>query len=256
MKNFVKYAEYYDILYRSKDYKKETDYVDRLIRRFSGKRARTLLDIGCGTGNHDAWFSGKGYKVVGIDRSREMIAIARKKAKTADDPKFYIRDVSRFNLRKKFDIAVSLFHVMSYLTTNETVMKSLRNIHKHLKKDGLFIFDFWYGPAVLKQGLKRRVKTVCCNNFNIRRISVPKISPGENTVDVYFKNMISSKRGSPIRAIRECHRMRYFFLPELIFMLRQASFSIVKSLEWLSGKEGLSPDSWSGVIIAKRNQRI
>ena len=253
MKNFFKYAAYYDLLYRDKDYKKEAGYVDGLIRRYSRKRNRTLLDVGCGTGGHAIWFAKKGYRVVGIDRSLEMISIAKERSPEGKRAEFSVRDISRFSLRRRFDIAVSLFHVMGYLTANEALAQSLANIHRQLKKGGLFIFDFWYGPAVLAQKPARKIKEAHDENVKIRRIATPKVNFNENTVEVDYKSVILNKNNGVASAFSERHKMRYFFLPELGFMLGNAGFKIIKSLKWMSFKDGLTPRGWSGVIIAKRD---
>jgi SAM-dependent methyltransferase len=252
MKNFVKYARYYDLLYRDKNYKKEVDYAHSLIRRYSRKRNKTLLDVGCGTGGHAVWLAKKGYKIVGIDRSPEMISIARDKLLDDNGVEFKVLDASKSSLRRKFDIAVSLFHVMSYLTTNEVFAKSLK-IHKQLKKGGLFIFDFWYGPAVLAQRPAKKIKSVYDAIVSVRRVAEPNINLNQNTVDIDYKSSVLSKDNRLVKVIRERHTLRYFFLPELDFMLRNAGFKIVSSLKWLSLKEGPTPKSWSAVIIAKRD---
>jgi len=227
--------------------------VDGLIKRFNGKRSKTLLDLGCGTGNHDILFAKKGYQVVGIDRAREMITIARKRMMSGDCVEFYVRDISKFVLRKKFDVAISLFHVMSYLTSNELLIKSLRNVSKHLKKGGLFIFDFWYGPAVLAQRPARRIKKISDKSINITREAIPEINFNENTVDIDYKVTVMNKNSGLSEMIKESHKMRYFFLPELNFMLSQVGFKISESFKWLSTKDSLSPKSWSGVVIAKKD---
>lgn len=252
MKNFVKYARYYDLFYRDKDYKKEADYVDSLIRRYSGKRNKTLLDVGCGTAGHAICFVKKGYRVVGIDKSREMISIAKKRFSEEKRAEFSVRDVSSFSSRKKFDIAVSLFHVMSYLTSNKGFMESLTNIRSQLKKGGLFIFDFWYGPAVLTQRPTKRIKEVSDEFAAIRRFATPKINIDQNTVDIDYKSVILNKNNRLNKVIREKHTMRYFFLPELYLMLGIAGFKVLKCLKWMSLKEGLSENSWSAVIIARK----
>jgi len=252
MMNFVKYAQYYNFLYKDKDYRKEADYVERLIKRYSGKRNRTLLDIGCGTGNHDIWFAKKGYQVVGVDKARKMIDIARKRITAGQRVEFCVSDISKLVLRRKFDAAVSLFHVMSYLTTNDIFIKSLRSIYKHLKKGSLFIFDFWYGPAVLTQRPVRRAKSIVDKNIDIRRTTIPNFDFNENTVDVNYKVTALNKKSGLIEIVNEVHKMRYFFLPELDFMLKQSGFKIVKSFKWLSISNPLSPASWSGVVVAKR----
>ncbi len=252
MKNFIKYAQYYNILYKDKDYKKEVDYVDHLIRRCAGNRKRILLDIGCGTGEHDFWFVKKGYQVVGIDRSSKMIAIARNKVPAGNHAEFYIRDVSKFTLSKKFDAAVSLFHVMSYLAVNEVFIESLKNIYNHLKKGGLFIFDFWYGPAVLTQRPSLIVKKLTNGESFIKRTAIPKINFNEDVVDIHYKLSIKNKNNHFKEEITEHHMMRYFFLPELYLMLAMAGFRVIKCLKWMSLKEGVSQNSWSGVIIAKK----
>lgn len=252
MKNFIQYAQYYNILYKEKDYKKEVEYVDRLTRQYSAKHNKTLLDIGCGTGNHDLWFSAKGYKVAGIDSSSRMISIAKNQELPKNRIQFYTANSRSFTLRKKFDVAVSLFHVMSYLTTNEAAVNTLRNVYKHLVKDGLFIFDFWYGPAVLTQGPSLIVKNFKDGENSIKRTATPKINFNANTVDVHYRIEIKNKTNNLKKIFTERHLMRYFFLPELYLMLGMTGFKVLDRLEWMSLKKDVSESSWSGVIIAKK----
>ena len=65
---FYSYAQYYDLLYREKDYPGEVDYVDALIKKYAVNDARTILDLGCGTGGHAILLARKGYRVTGVDR--------------------------------------------------------------------------------------------------------------------------------------------------------------------------------------------
>jgi len=252
MKNFSQYAQYYNILYKEKDYEKEVDYVDRLIRKYSAKDNKTLLDIGCGTGNHDFWFLTKGYKVAGIDQSSEMISIAKNQKLPKTRVQFYTANARSFVLRKKFDVAVSLFHVMSYLTTNEAAIDTLKNIYKHLIKDGLLVFDFWYGPAVLTQRPSLIVKNLIEGESFIKRTATPKINFNANIVDIHYQIEIKNKRNILKKVFTEHHLMRYLFLPELYLMLEIAGFKVLNCLKWMSLGEGVSESSWSGVIIAKK----
>jgi SAM-dependent methyltransferase len=250
MNNFIKYAKYYNLFYKVKDYRKEAAYVDRLIKLFSGRHGKSLLDIGCGTGNHDFWFLKKGYQVTGIDRSPAMIDVARDKMHLLPQAEFYVADANRFVLKKKFDVAVSLFHVMSYLTTNDMVISSLKNIHRHLKAGGLFIFDFWYGPTVLIQKPALRIRSFHEKGVFIKRSGVPKVNFNDNTVDINYKFMIKNNNAKNI--FNERHLMRYFFLPELQLMMDKVGFKTVKAFRWLSLKEAPSENHWSGVIVARK----
>jgi len=64
--------------------------------------------------------------------------------------------------------------------------------------------------------------------------------------------LIEDKKTKTLDTLKETHRMRYFFLPELEFMLRSVGFSIIEDLEWMRLDRRLSPDSWYGVLIARK----
>ena len=85
---FGESARYYDSLYADKDYAAEVAYVDGLIQRYA-PGARSVLDLGCGTGRHAIEFAERGYSVLGIDRSRNMLnqAQAHKGATFAAPPR-------------------------------------------------------------------------------------------------------------------------------------------------------------------------
>ena len=72
---FNLYARYYNLLYKEKDYAGEAEYVHKLIQKYQ-PGAKSILDLGCGTGRHDILLAEKGYSVTGVDRSEEMLAVA------------------------------------------------------------------------------------------------------------------------------------------------------------------------------------
>ena len=141
---------------------------------------------------------------------------------------------------------------MSYQIKNESLYGSLKNAYEHLKVDGLFIFDFWYGPAVLTDRPSIRLKELEDENLKIYRIAIPVMHPNENIVDVNFEVIIEDKVNNNVNEIKETHRIRYLFLPELQFMLQSIGFKMLDTLEWMSLDKKLGFTSWNGVLVPQK----
>jgi SAM-dependent methyltransferase len=248
---FRKYASYYDLLYKDKDYIGETDYVHKLIQQYS-KNTRSILDLGCGTGRHAFEFSKKDYSVTGIDISKEMLAMARsfKKQKKHNNPKFFSGDIRYVRLGEKFDAVVSLFHTLSYQTANSDIEGVFETAKVHLKPNGIFLFDCWYGPAVITDKPALRVKRIEEKSMKIIRIAEPEMYPNDNIVDVHYEIIIDNRKTGEIERFTENHRMRYLFKPEIERFLEESGFALITCEEWLSGKKP-GFDTWNVVFIAK-----
>jgi SAM-dependent methyltransferase len=250
MGNFNEYARLYDVIYAGKDYKAEAEYVIAHIQKHHPK-AKTILNLGCGTGKHDIYFIKAGYKVTGVDISDNMIAFAKKNAKNNKvDADFICADIRNIKLKKKFDVVVSLFHVLSYQTANADVEKTMQTAQRHLNKNGLFLFDFWYGPGVLTDLPAVRNKKFKSANLEIARISTPTLHTENNVVDVLFELYYKKPEEKTYRFLTELHEMRYFFLPELSLVLTNTGFSTINAKEWLTEEKPTSK-SWNVFLIAK-----
>ena len=185
------YSKYYDLLYQDKDYNAEVDYIIQLIQKYPNK-IETILDLGCGTGKHDKILCDKGYTIHGVDISEEMLNIAELRRKGRESElTFSQSDIAQLELGKKFDAIVSLFHVMSYQNTNDLLDRVFSVAINHLNKGGLFIFDFWYGPAVLADPPRKKIKKLENETIQITRISETQMLAHLNRVDVSFN--ISAK---------------------------------------------------------------
>lgn len=230
MSTFEDYSNYYDLLYADKDYDAEVEYVNKLIKNVN-PNAKTLLDLGCGTGKHDMLFQKKGYLTTGVDLSQDMI----KRAKAQFDLPFVHGDIRTVQLHKKFDVVVSLFHVMSYQTANNDLQNVFKTAKSHLEKGGLFIFDCWYGPAILNDQPVTRVKRMEDEKHEIIRLSESVLNANTNVVDVSFEVLIRDKQKETIRKIKELHQMRYLFFPEMQQYATSVGFKIVAFEEWLTG---------------------
>jgi len=250
---FGTYARYYNLLYKDKDYPGEARYIHELIQKHC-QGARTVLNLGCGTGNHDFELAEFGYDITGVDMSAEMLSAANSRLATfgAAMPSvcFQQGDIRTVRLNRTFDVVISLFHVMSYQTGNDDLQSAIATAKEHLSPGGFFIFDCWYGPAVLSDPPVVRVKRLADEQIEFVRIAEPAMFPNENLVAVNYQVMITDKFTGRVEQLMETHRMRYLFIPELDMFLQAAGLKIMAVSEWMTGN---SPDftTWGVCFVVK-----
>ena len=222
MKNQVfgsAYAEAYDFFYKDKDYEAECDMIEEIFRRHADGRVNTILDLGCGTGNHAIPLAKRGYKVTGVDRSSEMLKHAEAKAETRhmdlkEVPQFMNGDVRCLELEQSFDAVIMLFAVLGYQLTNPDLSSTLRTVRKHLKRGGIFIFDVWYGPAVLAIRPIDKMKEIATPDGKVIRMASGTLDVARHICQVNYRLLkISGDRIE--NDSTESHTMRYFFPMEL-----------------------------------------
>jgi SAM-dependent methyltransferase len=255
MKAFGSYSEYYDLLYVDKDYLGEVSFVEDLIEKYA-PGAKTILDLGCGTGRHALYLAEK-YSMTGVDQSEDML----KKARAIRDAgegrtsslDFHHGDIRSFRLNKQFDTVISLFHVMSYQTTDDDLAAAFRTARIHLKPGGVFIFDCWYGPAVLTDRPVVRTKRLENDRIELVRTAEPVLYPNENTVAVKYRMEVREKGSTKVEEIIETHKMRYWFMPEIVSKLRNGGFEVFETGEWMTRKQP-GFESWSVYFVAENTE--
>jgi len=241
MKVFDDYASYYNLLYKDKDYHKEVLYVDNIIQELK-PGACSLLDIGCGTGMHDVLLKERGYTITGIDLSKTMVEIAEKLSEK-NKLEFKVANATTYRDAKKYDVVVSLFHVVNYQTSNDSLRKFFNTAASHLDRGGLFIFDSWYGPALLSDKPQKKVKVMEDDRLKVKRNTQPTIDYNENVAHIFFHVEVEDKASGHISTFDECHSMRYLFNPEVELLAETAGFRIIKFNKWMSD-DSPGENSW------------
>lgn len=230
--NFQKYAKFYDALYQQKDYIAECNFIEDVVKRFGTSPVKSILDLGCGTGNHALKLAHKGFQVHGVDLSAEMLQQATSKAERIGLSKqvsWTQGDISNVDLGEKFDLVICMFAVISYLTSNKALSDFFKVVRKHLKPGGLFITDFWYGPAVLHDPPQPNRKTAKLEDGSItERMATPEHKVDKNLFKISYQ-LITYKNDKAIEEIQEDHFMRYLFLPELEYIAGLSSLAMLHS---------------------------
>ena len=251
---FSNYARYYDLMYQDKDYVGEAQFIQRLIQTYA-PATTTILELGCGTGNHAMLLAKEGYQVHGVDLSQEMLGYANERRDRlspalATKLQFSQGDLRQVRLDRKFDVVLSLFHVISYQTNNEDLLAAFETAKAHLVPGGILIFDVWYGPAVLSDPPTVRIKRLEDRSIQVTRIAEPVMEPNKNLVDVNYHIFIKDLISSKIDEVKEVHTMRYLFRPELELVLDRLQMQIVESREWLTDRQpGLN--TWGVYFIVR-----
>ncbi|MFN3531097.1 MAG: class I SAM-dependent DNA methyltransferase [Candidatus Brocadia sp.] len=255
MRAFDNYASYYDLLYRDKDYKAETYFINRLIREYM-PHSKSILDLGCGTGYHAFFLAQEGYVLHGVDSSERMIMEAQRKCNNlpkelANHLSFSLGDIRTLRLDKTFDVVVSLFHAINYQTKNKDLKATFSTVKEHLNPDGIFIFDSWYGPAVLTEKPAVRIKRIEDGRLQVTRIASPTLCPNENCVNIDYHFFIRDKITQNIEEFKECHKLRYLFLPEIIEFFANAGMKMILSQEWMTThKPGIN--TWNVCFVGSK----
>lgn len=252
MKLFEKYADFYDSYYRNKDYNAEVNFVLDLANQNSTPPHRTILDMGCGTGGHLIPFAKKGLKVTGFDLSEAMIYKAKEKITKADiKAKVQVDDARTYRDGKKYNLVVSMFAVMGYLTSNEDFLAGLKTAMIHLNGDGIFIFDVWFGPAVLHQMPETRIQKFEKDGLQTLRLVRPELDVIKQIVTINYE-ILEFKDERTVEVVNESHKMRYFFIQELKFLLENAGLKLIKVCPFMDSSRQPTIDDWNISIVAKK----
>jgi len=255
MMSFEDYGTLYDTIYKEKDYSKETDYVLSILQKFK-PGAKSIAEFGCGTGKHAEALARLGLNVFGIDRSDSMLeGAARRKeslpAQVGERLQFQNSDIRSFQTSENFDAVVSLFHVMSYQTSDDDLNKAFHSAYECLKPDGVLIFDSWYGPAVLNDPPFEKEQGYCDPEIGkfIKKVK-PIHDPESRRYNIHFR-LQEGENGEGRLISEETHRMRYLFEPEVKQMLIRIGFRDVQVFDWL--KFDLpTTQSWNACFVACR----
>jgi SAM-dependent methyltransferase len=194
-------------------------------------------------------------EVHGADLSEWMLErAAARRATLPDDVALRLHfshgDVRDVRLGVQGDAIISLFHVMSYQSENADLQAMFATAREHVRSGGVFIFDVWYGPAVLADRPVVRVKELEDDEVKITRIAEPTLHPSRNLVDVHYRIIACEKKRGHYSETEETHRMRFLFSPEVELMATQAGFAVIDAHEWMSGR---APgfDTWGVCFVCR-----
>ncbi len=151
-------AAHYDELMEVVPYDAWVDYVETLFlwaEHEPQKNDYRVLDCACGTGNVSFEMARRGWNVVGVDLSPEMIEIAQQKTRDlaplesapfvsgdfSPAPHFVCDDLTTFDLGQTFNGATCLYDSLNYILEPENLKMAFARIAAHVEKDGVFVFD-------------------------------------------------------------------------------------------------------------------
>lgn len=237
--SYGRFAAYYDFIYHDiVNYEGDVDFLDAVFRRLVASKPQTVLDLGCGTGNHDFPLAERGYRVTGLDRSEDQLAVARRKARQGSASVRFVRgDMRSFRLAQMFDCAVCMFGAFGYLTKNADAVACLRSVRRHLRPGGLFVFEFWQTPAVRpRDDWFHKVG----RDFQLIRLGAGRFDRRRSLLSVEYRFFVLRARRL-IDRFDETHVLRTHTVPEMRALLAHGGFDLLATYGATPQEKGFRP---------------
>lgn len=224
MDSYSSLAASYDELTRDVDYARRTDFVETLFRR-SRIPVHTVLDLACGTGTMTALLTERGYELIGVDASEDMLLEAREKAQglAGVPPLFLHQSMPELDLYGTVEAAVCCLDSLNYLTDPREVRETFRRLHLFIAPGGSLVFDVHtLGKLEAMDGqvwLDEREDVYCVWRTEYSRRS--------RRLDYYVDIFSARADGAWERSFEE-HHQRWYSVSELTEWLCAAGFGDIR----------------------------
>lgn len=214
----------YDALTYDVPYPEIAAFFERVLKR-SGVEAQTVLDLACGTGSLSLLLAQKGYSVLGVDCSEEMLTVASEKSMelALPEPPFWIcQKMQRLRLPYPVDAAVCSLDSVNYVTKPSDLQEAFRRVFAALKPHGLFLFDI-NTPYKLR-GLDGQV--FLDETEDAYCVWRTEFSRG---ICSYYVDLFNLRPDGAWERGFEYHRQRCYTAEELTAWLRAAGFTRIRT---------------------------
>jgi len=248
-----RHAELYDIFYADKPYAEEAAFVHQCLQQYSVGPTRRLLELACGTGIHALALEKFGYEIIAIDYSEDMLACARRKAaEVASSVDFRWQDMHALDIAGgPFDAAICLFDSIGLVKTNEALMQVLRGVRRHVRPDGLFVFEFWHAAAMLRSYDPVRVRRWSTPEGELVRVSETELECAKQLARVTY-TIYELRHDGTYTSLKETQTARYFLVQEMAGWLSTCGFTPVRWFAGLAPDENITEQTWHIVAAARR----
>lgn len=225
MSSYETLASYYDELTEDVAYRKRADFVEKLMGR-SRVPVKTVLDLACGTGSMTCLFTQRGYELIAVDGSEDMLAQAREKAAdlTGEPPIFLHQDMPHLDLYGTVEGAMCCLDSLNYLTDPKDVQRTFQRLRLFIQPGGVLVFDV--NTPYKLQGLDGQV-------FLDEREDVYCVWRTEyasrSRICSYYMDIFTAQPDGTWERSFECHRQRAYTVEELTTWLREAGFVDIRT---------------------------
>jgi len=223
-------ARIYDRVYAWKDYRSEARRIHDLVRRYGPPRARTLLDVACGTGSHLRYLT-RWYEVTGLDASREMLREARRKLPRV---RFVLGTMQEFDRRERFDVITCLFSAIGHVRSERDLRRTIANFARHLAPGGVLLVEPWVTPEEWRTG-SFHLGTYGTRERPIVRLHVSLRTGARSRMDMHY---LAADRGKVLHWV-ERHDLTLFDVATQLRAYRAAGLKVRRLASRFSTTRGL-----------------
>ena len=199
--------------------------IEKILKKY---KAKTVLDLTCGTGSQVFWLAKCGYDVVGSDINSKMLMIAKNKAKKQKLNIKFVKGDMRTSKAGKFDAVITIFNAIGHLTKYD-FEKSMRNIHANLNDGGLYVFDIFNLSYLLKNDNITKLTIDNQKKYGNKKVREIQYSTISNdgilaSYDIYHEQIGSNKP----KISKAFQTLQIYSKKQIKAMLQRNGFKVLK----------------------------
>ena len=251
MEAYTGFAAVYDTFMDNIPYEEWCEYLTGLLKTY-GVNDGLVLDLGCGTGSLTELLADRGYDMIGVDYSEEMLELAmEKKYESGKDILYLCQDMREFELYGTVAAVVSICDCMNYITEPEDMVTVFELVNNYLDPGGVFIFD-------LNTEYKYREVMGDCTIAEDREDSSfiweNQYEP-EEKINIYDLSIFVREEEDLYRKFHETHYQRAYSLEEVKDALKEAGMEFVAAYDAFTS-EPPKADSERIYVVAREHGKM
>ena len=246
MSAYEKFAQVYDLFMDNIDYEGWAEYVTDRLREYEITDG-LVLELGCGTGTMTGLLAGKGYDMIGVDNSEEMLAEAmEKRVESGQDILYLLQDMQEFELYGTVRAVVSVCDSLNYITEREELLQVFRLVNNYLDPEGIFLFDM----NTVHKYRDLMGDTTIAENREEGSFIWENYFDEASAVNEYDLTLYIREDGATYRRFEEVHYQRAYDLKTIDRLLADAGMELLAAYDAFT-KEPVKEDSERIYVVAR-----
>jgi len=224
---YTEFSTVYDLFMDNIPYEEWADAISDMLSEF-GIDEGLVLDLGCGTGTLTELMALKGYDMIGIDSSEDMLAEAMLKMPEDYDILYLNQDITEFELYGTVRAVISTCDSLNYICDPKELAETFKLVNNYLEPDGVFIFDM-NAPEKYEEVL---ADNVFAENRETASFIWENTFDNDSRINEYALTVfIEDEESGLYEKSEEFHYQRAYTREEIVELLNEAGLEIVTSRE-------------------------